>query len=209
MFFSIGSDCHPAMVLKNLNLRQKSSPFDWIDTKGISVFEYFYENITTDFKYFLYDLEKNEKSQPYSKKYPNSIFLHDLDIIENNNVKEKYIKRIERLQLNYNNSKCVFVCNITSNSILSNYIVSKLYVDCLKIINDDIFITNRHSLYIYIRYDEDFTENEEYCNSFYTKIKNLNNNNVLINKYCRKFKEDGIWGDASKYSIFFEDLLVL
>lgn len=209
MFFSIGCDCHPAMVLKNLNLRNNSSPFDWLDTKSISVFEYFYENITTDFKYFLYDLKKNEKSQPYSKKYPNTIFLHDLDIIENNNVKEKYIRRIQLLQHNYNNSKCVFVCNINSNGILSNDIVSKLYTDCVKIINDDTFTSNRHILYIYIRYDEDFTENEQYCNSFYTKIKNLTNNNVLINKYCRNYKKDGTWGDSSKHSTFFKDLLVL
>ena len=51
MIVSIGCDCHVAMVLKNLNLRNNSSPFDWLDTKSISVFEYFYENITTDFKY--------------------------------------------------------------------------------------------------------------------------------------------------------------
>ena len=209
MYYSIGSDCHPAMVLKHLNLRRESSPFDWLDTKCISVFEYFHEHIITDFKYFLYDLEKNERSQPYSKKYPKSIFLHDLDIIENNNVNEKYVKRIQRLQHNYNNSACVFVCNIKSNSILSHSIVSKLYVDCSKIINNNIFITNRHNLYIYIRYDEDFTENEQYCNSFYTKIKQLTNNNVVINKYCRNFKKDGIWGDNSKYSLHFKDLLSL
>ena len=150
MFFSIGSDCHPAIVLKKLNLRNNSSPFDWLDTKGLYVFEYFYENIKTNFKYFLYDIVKNEKFQPYSNKYPNSIFLHDLDIIENINVKEKYLRRIQTLLVNYYNSKCVFVCNITSNTITSNDIVSKLYFDCLNIINDNTFVTNNHSIYIYI-----------------------------------------------------------
>lgn len=208
MFFSIGSDCHPAIVLKKLNLRNNSSPFDWLDTKGLYVFEYFYENIKTNFKYFLYDIVKNEKFQPYSNKYPNSIFLHDLDIIENINVKEKYLRRIQTLLVNYYNSKCVFVCNITSNTITSNDIVSKLYFDCLNIINDNTFVTNNHSIYIYIRYDNDLKENEQYCDIFYTKIKNLNNTNININKYCRNLKKNGIWGDDSKYAIFFKDLLL-
>ena len=80
------------------------------------------------------------------------------------------------LQHNYNNSKCVFVCNINSNGILSNDIVSKLS-QIGKNINDDTF---REIVIFYISIFDTMkiSENEQYCDSFYTKIKNLTNNNV-------------------------------
>ena len=51
----IGCDCHPAYMLKSLNLRKQSLPFDWLDTKPLFGLKYVYENIVNKFNFFLLD----------------------------------------------------------------------------------------------------------------------------------------------------------
>lgn len=193
-----------------MGLRNKAGPFDWLDTNSINCLEYFYELIQTEFKDFMNNLIISEKySKPYSQYYPYSCFFHDIDIIDNNVIKDKYSRRIMRFLDHYNNLNCIYVGNLKSNAIISSEIASKLYLDCIKIIKDDKFIKNNHILFIYIRYDEDLNENEKYINIFYTKLKELNNKNIVIMKYNRHLQRDGIWGNSELYKTHFSHLLKL
>jgi hypothetical protein len=209
-YYSIGCDCHPAHVLKTLDLRKNSSPFDSLDINPINTFEYFYELIQTEFKYFMQDLIINDEySRPSSKHYQYSFFHHDKKINKDNTIKEKYLRRITCLLNHYTHFNCIFLVNIKSSSIISCEIASKLYLDCLKIINDDTFIKNNHIIFIYIRYDEDLNENKESIDVFYTKIKEINSKNIFIIKYNRHLKKDGIWGNTKMYHTYFNHLLTL
>ena len=87
----------------------------------------------------------------------------------------------------------MFLANIKSDSITSYEIVNKLYLDCVKIINDSTFIKNNHILFIYIRYDDDFIENNEYINELYSKIKNLDKNNIFLIQYNRNLQEGRLY----------------
>ena len=205
-FYSIGCDCHPAMVLKVMGLRKKSSPFDWLDTNSLNTFEYFYDMIQTEFKNFMREIVINNE-KPFSKYYPYSLFHHDPNIKDDIIIQQKYLRRISRFLDHYKHSSCVFLANIKSDSITSYEIVNKLYLDCVKIINDSTFIKNNHILFIYIRYDDDFIENNEYINELYSKIKNLDKNNIFLIQYNRNLQEGRLSGDPNMYSTYFNLLL--
>ena len=49
VYISLGCDCSPATILKNLNLRNCALPFDWIDTSNGDIIRCFDENFKNFF----------------------------------------------------------------------------------------------------------------------------------------------------------------
>ena len=203
-YYSIGCDCHPAIVLTHLNLRLSASPFDWLNTNVINTFEYFLDLVQTNFIHFMSDIQHDKL--PYSKYYPYSTFYHDTNIIQDSKIKEKYNRRIGRFMNDFNNSKCLFLTNIKAESISSHQSMNKLCSDCNDIISNKTFITNHHILYIYILYNENYDENKLYCDKFYNQIQSLNKSNIKIIKYCRHLTIKGIWGDKNEYNQYLKDI---
>ena len=62
-YVSLGYDCSPASVLRNLNLREFALPFDWVDTNHIN-HEIILNCITDDFRKF----HQNIKLTPDGKR---------------------------------------------------------------------------------------------------------------------------------------------
>ena len=210
MYYSIGCDCHPSYLLQKLGLRTKAGPLDWLDTHSLHCLEYFHDLVQNEFRDFITDLTNTGRfSRPSSKHYPYSCFFHAPTIIEDRTVQETYLRRAKRFLDDYKNQSCVFVGNIKSNYVASDEAVMKLYGDCIKIINDKKFIENNHTLFIYIRCNENLDENQKHIDSLCTKLKELNNKQMMIMKYCLHFSKDGMWGNTDLYPNYFHELLSL
>lgn len=118
LIFGIGYNCNNSLGLRKCNLQIASYPFDWLDC---SDFETNLNFILNDFKNFLNkdDLEKlpdlgNEINDRYRNNYSKLQFVHDFPVGEDFDVqylkvKEKYDKRISRLQNKIQNSKRVLI----------------------------------------------------------------------------------------------------
>ena len=113
----IGCDCHPAYMLSKLELRNKSLPFDWLDTKPHLALRYAYETIKTEFQFFLTDLTKNEEGKVFSQKHPEALFYHFDDLIENKILQNKIQERSQRFLKVYKKQPCYFVHTLTSQTI--------------------------------------------------------------------------------------------
>ena len=117
-YLSLGTDCSPAAVLKNIGLRDYALPFDWISSNPAMI----YNCIMDDFKMFHQNLKINSKGSrlideygfEFPHDYPTTKKLVDksevgegtvseaiiIDSWENcqDIVLEKYRRRIERFR---------------------------------------------------------------------------------------------------------------
>ena len=197
----IGYDCHPANMLNALKLRTQSLPFDWLNMDPIQGIGYVAHNIKTGFKDFLKDLRLNENGYVVSSAYPSSEFMHEKDLIENPDTKEKLLRRCERFIKILNEERCQFLYNIPSYSVDTEERVIQFtnnVREFLKQIKED------DKLLIYLRYDESFEENKIFCEGIYDVLKSLKN--ITVRKYLREKERFGIWGDQNKYPEFFRTI---
>jgi hypothetical protein len=138
IYIPISFDCSCCSILKNLNLRKESYPFDW----NIITYEGIYNLIKNDFidlfnpdylvygnKSYFHKYNNDENNFKYlipvfNTKY-NILFVHDF--IENNDndndnniIFEKYNRRIKRFINNLLNDKIILVYENTSNEYMNN-----------------------------------------------------------------------------------------
>lgn len=197
----IGCDCHPACVLAVLNLRKKSFPFDWMNTTPYRGIDYVNKNIHDGFESFLLDLTKNEKGYVVSRHYLDAEFFHFPDLIDSQERRETLLRRVDRFLDFFNNRKCFFLFNVTSDS-LKNSSDASSFIDS---VNQFHKITKgKHILLIYIRYDESFQENEMHCNLVEQEIRKLDNTRIA--KFIRYNSTNHIWGDGKRYTKLFDKL---
>ena len=197
----IGCDCHPAYMLSKLELREESLPFDWLDTKPLLALNYAYQNINNRFTYFLKDLKKSEIGKVFADKYPEALFYHFDDLIENDKLQNKIKKRVDRFLKFYQTDECYFLHTLTSNSIETFDNVE--YVK-QSIINFKSLLKNNDELIIYLRFDESFDENKE--NAILLQEFTDSLSQVRLIKYIRFKDKFGIWGDESQYKILIKEL---
>ncbi|MBK7240512.1 MAG: hypothetical protein IPI00_10090 [Flavobacteriales bacterium] len=107
----LGCDCHPAYALQKLNIRNKSLPFDWLNTDSIRGLEFVSENLKNDFIDFLSDLYINSRGHIVSEKYPYAEFMHEKNLIVLKSDKDKFLRRIDRLKSLLNN-EIYFIYNV-------------------------------------------------------------------------------------------------
>ena len=194
IIISLGSDCHPAYVLNKLGIRRQSLPFDWLNTEDIEGINFVVDNLINDFKYFLSELELNERGYLISKKYRFTEFMHEKGLNQNADSKAKFIRRIERFKNLVKNQKCDFLYNITSLSCKSEEDVKYFVNSVQKFINE---IKNDDKLHIYIRFEDSYNENSEICRKLQSELEKLDK--IYVSNYIRDTKNFGIWGDQNKY----------
>lgn len=197
----IGCDCHPAYMVSKLELRQESLPFDWLDTKPLLALNYAYQNINNRFTYFLKDLKKSEIGKVFADKYPEALFYHFDDLIENDKLQNKIKIRVDRFLKFYQTDECYFLHTLTSNSIETFDNVE--YVK-QSIINFKSLLKNNDELIIYLRFDESFEEHKENAQLLQDFADSLSQ--VRLIKYLRFKDKFGIWGDESQYKKLMNEL---
>ena len=186
-YVSLGPNCLPAMLFKNLYIKKETLPFDWCQNT-LSVVAHCFK---TDFKYFSNFDEKIENTKLNEEliqefnfykpnkptNYYNNWFPHTtLDI---NSLKDEIKKRVERL-VNYLNSDE----EITFVFINECAIYNKKYLDKQDIYYNELLeicdiIKNKYnknnfkivSLFI----NKKFPDTEHMCN--FNLIHNYTNNN--------------------------------
>jgi hypothetical protein len=190
----IGCDCHPAYMLSKLELRKESFPFDWLDTVSHKALEYTYQNIKSDFNFFLADLKKNNQGKVFAEKYPEALFYHFDDLIENNALQQKINKRIQKFIKLYQQTPCYFVHTITSKSLQQT---EDLEFIIQSISNFKTLLKSNDELLIYLRFDESLAENVNNAKILEKAICSLSN--VKMISYVREKDMYGIWGDERQY----------
>lgn len=196
----IGCDCHPAYTLQKLNIRKRSLPFDWLNTDPLRGLKFVTENIETNFSDFLIGLHKNERGHVVSKRFSYSEFMHEKKLIENEEDKIKFSRRINKF-LRLLDKDAYFLYAITSDALTSDEIVSEFYDSVIKFKSH---LKNQQLLCIYIRYDESFNENSKFCEKLLVLLNNFEN--IKTTKYIREKEKEGIWGSDKKYPQLYRSL---
>ncbi|QEE49529.1 hypothetical protein FUA48_08030 [Flavobacterium alkalisoli] len=199
----IGCDCHPAHCLKKLHIRKQSFPFDWLNTLPVEGIKYVTDNIENDFESFISDLIINQNNNIVSSHYPETEFIHEKDLIVNNETKNKLKTRSTLFLQAYKNNPVDFLFSLPVSGINSvndiDYITRSISDFTKKIKEND-------RLYIYVRYDENVNENKVFSNKLFEALNNIPKVNSA--KYVRYFNKYGLWGNPSAYPDLIEDLKI-
>lgn len=191
---SLGCDCHPAYVIRSLNLSRHGFPFDWMNTTPVKGIEFINKNIRDGFALFLADLCKNQSGYVVSGQFEAAEFMHYPELIENPETRNKLLCRSQRFLDYYNNRDCLFLFNVTSEGLEERD-------DALRFIESvkefQAAANGRHKLLVYIRYDETFQENQNNCNLVEEGLGSLPNTRIA--KYIRQKSIHGTWGDEKQY----------
>ena len=197
----IGCDCHPAYMISKLELRNESLPLDWLDTKPSLALYYAFINIKDNFSDFLIDLKKNEDGKVFANKYPEALFYHFDDLIENVQLQNKIRQRIARFLELRSSKSCYYLHTLPSSSIATT---ENLEFVKESIINFKSLLKNNDELIIYLRFDESFEEHKENAQLLQDFADSLSQ--VRLIKYLRFKDKFGIWGDESQYKKLMHEL---
>lgn len=197
----IGCDCHPAYMISKLELRNESLPFDWLDTKPSLALHYAFINIKDNFSDFLIDLKKNEKGKVFAEKYPEALFYHFDDLIENVQLQNKIRQRIARFLELRSSKSCYYLHTLPSIGIAKT---ENLEFVKKSIVNFQSLLKNNDELIIYLRFDESFEEHKENAQLLQDFADSLSQ--VRLIKYLRFKDKFGIWGDESQYKKLMNEL---
>lgn len=150
---SLGPNCHTAGILKILNYKTESYPFDWI----ISNIDIVIDCIITDFKNYI----NKELFYIYNqliighKLYKHNMFVHR-DPLHNDNDYNYILRCTERFKQLYNNNNILFIHTIYNNEYdINNLIKLKEILNtkidsCYLLILNYIKISNDDEKYKYI-----------------------------------------------------------
>jgi hypothetical protein len=207
MIIPLGDHCAIAMILKELNMREKSYPFDWIahyeslnNSSIYTIFEIINKlnsspNIDEIIENYIGDAFTNNKINSKNQLW----FPHD-EINEKENITvhdifQKYRRRFERLLDSLNHNKNIFIIvtrifyieeekfNILYNTIM-NYNKDNIIIFISGSTHNYFNVNNYNNvIYKYIHYQKELYYNYDYTH-FRPLIKYFLNNilNILLNK---------------------------
>lgn len=190
----IGCDCHPAYVLKKLDLRYTSLPFDWLNIEPKVGLSYVTDNIKNDFKYFISDLKINDDGYIVSSHYECAEFYHEKDLIENTNHQLKMKRRVDRFNEIIKND-IAYLHMIPMKTLTNQDVVNEILEN---IIEFQAILKPSDTLSVYIRSDDKKHQNEAMYESLMNKSRGLNQ--VTVAKYIRNKDKYGQWGNEDKYN---------
>uniref|UniRef100_UPI0039A49275 DUF1796 family putative cysteine peptidase n=1 Tax=Ornithobacterium rhinotracheale TaxID=28251 RepID=UPI0039A49275 len=201
----IGQDCHPAYVLRKLHLRKYSLPFDWLNNNPIKAIAYADDNLRNKFDDFMKGLKKNERGKVVAEKYPYCEFLHNPDLIESEEEKMKFKRRIERILKIVKNSAPYFLNNVSAYAFESERDVYE-YVGGLR----DFLKNHLHELgraAVYVRFDDFICENDS-LSKLFLELESLEKSfkGFKYVKYIRESNVDKAWGNPRSYPKLLRDL---
>lgn len=195
----LGCDCHPAYMLRSLHLRNYSLPFDWLNIHPVKTFEYITENINDGFENFLKNPKINERGYFISEHYPYSEFMHEKDL-NNHETINKFKRRIDRFLNLVKNQQVHFIHNFPVYSLQNENEISH-YINSIKLFQSKV--SPNSTIHIYLRFDENLSENKLLSDKLYNDLQGLNINTT---KYVRGLKDNGLWGVKSYYDNLLSDL---
>lgn len=190
----IGCDCHPAYCLQKLHIRQHSFPFDWLNTAPVKAISYVAENIKNRFSHFLENLTHNEAGHLVSASYPFAEFIHEKELNVNQIAQQKFIRRQKRFLNALANQPVDLLFNIPVSEIKDLKDVDYFYQSVADLTID---IKSNDRICIYLRYDENLSENAALAEALLNQLLKLEK--VSTTKYCRNLKRYGIWGNPDEY----------
>ena len=197
----LGCNCHPAYMLKQLHIRTRSFPFDWLSVHPRKGLSYVCKNIEANFSFFLSDLQKNKEGHVYSGKYPYALFYHEKNLIDNPDDRDKLNRRVKRF-LEFLNCRTACFLYMTTSRVLSDQTSVEAVYD--SIVRFTRLMKDRDKLYIYISHEETPDANAMFVDSLMQKVQHLDR--VYITKYLLQKNQYGLWGDESKYPDVFNRL---
>jgi hypothetical protein len=197
----VGFDCHPAYVLRALQLREQSFPFDWLNTKASTGFHYVNCNIRSRFADCLDELTTNVYGKVISARYPETEFTHFDDLIENVKLRQTLARRAERFLEMFQRRNCLFLCAVSSLGLQNAEEVRELVAAAHEFHE---LSGGRHRLLVYVRFNESFQENEEICRQLTFELNRIPN--VTVAHYIRGLSQFGIWGNPAGYTALLSSL---
>jgi hypothetical protein len=141
-YLTIGNDCSPAAALRNLNLRDKALPFDWVVSNINSIQKCLQDNFTHYHTNLRFNHNKKRLIDEYGFQFPHDYPLSNMTDFTNNLgkgvfgeddnatisenwkiyydvIKEKYYRRIERFKNICNDKEPIIVlCRWNTNQVL-------------------------------------------------------------------------------------------
>ncbi len=197
----IGCDCHPAYFLKQLGAKKYKLPFDWMNISPQNGLTYVYENMNNNFAQFDKNLRKSGIQRYVAEKYPYAEFFHEKTSLLTERGMLRLNTKIKRL-INVTTTKsCGFLYCAPASHFTSTDQVNNFITGLKKLIS---IIKRSDSLHLYIRYDEDETENEYHISNLLNRIEKIDN--VFISKLVLLKSRNGVWGDQRSYLRLFRDL---
>jgi hypothetical protein len=187
--------------LAKTKIRRHSLPFDWLDIEPVLGIRYAHQNLTTDFRFFLKDLKKDDEGIPFSSFYDYVHFYHDKNLMEDERVRNKYDRRCERLMRLIKERQCFYLYNIHSTSIITTdalEILKNSIYDFVKVIKPD------DRLLLMIGYHESYEENREFCTRLITEVAGIEKTKIA--RINLQKEQNGIWGDPHQYGALLRQL---
>ncbi len=190
----IGCDCHTAHLLKKINLRKHSLPFDWLYTNPVKGIEFVTKNSNESFQNFQKNMFYNSNGYLVSEKYTYSEFIHEKDLLDNTSSQDKVKRRTERFLTIIKEKKCQFLYSLHRKSMNdisdADYFISSV-IEFLTLLKKN------DKLFIYLTYDEAIVANDNISNYLISKLNDLKK--VKIVKYEKNISKYGIWGNEKDY----------
>lgn len=193
----IGSDCHPAYMLSKVGLRSISLPFDWLEVKPAFALNYVKANLEDRFDCFLKNLKINNANKIYAEKYPEALFYHYDNLIQNIELQGKIKNRTRRFLEFHDSMDCCFLLSLPSYCVSTREdveFIKKSIVDFGGVLKEN------DELVIYLRFDNSFDENKENSTILEEFVSTLPQ--IKLFKYIRYLNDFGIWGNESEYLPF-------
>lgn len=179
-------------MLNSLNLRKLSLPFDWLNMDGLKSIKYVNENIANNFAQFIENVRLNERGYFVAEGFDYVEFMHEKEL-DQPNTKLKFQRRIKRFFEVIENGGVVFIHNVPVNCFNNSENVAEYVADVKRFLT---LMPDKSKLCIYLRYNEDLSENEVLANELYEKLRELK---VDTCKYVRGLNANGIWGLKEQY----------
>jgi hypothetical protein len=129
---TLGINCVPALILKDLGLRKYSLPFDWNVTNNMQIINCIEDDFRKFHRRLIFILDNHWLMDEYGIQYPHDYPTNeDETIVENwqnyqENVLEKYQRRIERFKNILNDPTPIIALYM---GLLSYAVVIKKYLE--------------------------------------------------------------------------------
>jgi len=198
-FITLGFNCAPALVLKELGLRKYSLPFDWVVTNNMQVMNCIEHDFKNFHKNLSMILDGHWMVDEYGIQYPHDYPVDKNDCIVSNwkeyyeDNLNKYSRRIERFKQILNNDKPVIALYLGKfqwASIIQNYLCKKfnkrfIFIvgthEKIKNYNTDLIVCNLNN-------NEDSRNKDFWITSIDEALSKVqNNNNSSIKRINMKF----------------------
>ncbi|NMH27041.1 DUF1796 family putative cysteine peptidase [Flavobacterium silvaticum] len=198
----IGCDCHPAYMLQSLRIRNKSLPFDWLNTEPKFALEYVSENLLHKFEKYLANLTRNQNGNVISANYPYAEFIHEPHLPEDQIAQERMSRRAKRFLDVTKSNPVAFLHMIPADAFQDKESLDRYISSITGFIQN---LEPRQALYVYIRFDENDRENDEVISILEQKLLEYN---VRSCRYVRNLSDFGLWGNPAQYVSLFKKLRI-